>query len=774
MMAVWNQSWHDLSRRWKSYLFLLVIVAVVAGLFNVAVANTVQGMTLYTTLSQQVNGADAWLYLAPRGARAFETGKIHLAGATHAPSLRPVVGIDVSAQGVDERGEAFAFPLRPPTFDGIKVVAGRYLSKSQPFGAVVDIGLAKEKDLHLGQRIKLTDGSRSIRVTIRGFEDNAFTMNYPNSYATVLVTSKAITALTGEVPSQLPGFLSVRVNHPAAVPILLSQWENQFKPYGYATAYDRQIINSSVQAMVGLDVAFLLAFVAFAVIAAIMMVGGMVSAATLEQTRNIGILKSLGYSRRQVRAAFVWSQVLMGLLAGIIGVALSQPLIPVAATPFAKNAGMAADVPHQSLIWVCVLGAMLVIIASTTHFACLRGTRIAPVQAMFHGAERPTRFGFGVLRFLAKFRLPFAVAIGLRELLVRPLKSITVLIVTMFALCAVVLSLIMVSTIGSYENDPLRFGAFSDVQVQPVAALSPAALRKDMARLHGVRYYVTTEFSEHVQLLKKSLTYRLSAESSSNGVLPYIIQTGHSLERPGDVIAGAGLLNALGLHVGDSLFTVIDGQKAHLHIVGQYFDISNGGMEAVISPQTLRQYHQPALIEEVDVNLTDPGQTPAAIQSLKSIFGAKATVVSGDVTVLPPQITQLKTLLLSFSLALVVIALLSLFNTLIRFTLERRRDIGILKSIGMSPRQAIVAILTMGMSMVLVGGVISVPLGLVLDHTVMAWAATSQGTGAIPVWIPWRDIWWIMSATVLVSVGIALVPALRSVSVRPVEVLAAE
>jgi DNA-binding MarR family transcriptional regulator len=70
------------------------------------------------------------------------------------------------------------------------------------------------------------------------------------------------------------------------------------------------------------------------------------------------------------------------------------------------------------------------------------------------------------------------------------------------------------------------------------------------------------------------------------------------------------------------------------------------------------------------------------------------------------------------TLLLGIVAALGVFNTVVLNARERRRDLGMLRSIGMTPRQVTVMMMTSMGGLGLVGGLIGVPLGVVAHHVV--------------------------------------------------------
>jgi putative ABC transport system permease protein len=77
---------------------------------------------------------------------------------------------------------------------------------------------------------------------------------------------------------------------------------------------------------------------------------------------------------------------------------------------------------------------------------------------------------------------------------------------------------------------------------------------------------------------------------------------------------------------------------------------------------------------------------------------------------------------------LVAVAGLGVFNTVILDTRERVHDLGILKALGMSPRQTITMVLTSVAGIGLTAGVLGVPIGIAFHHYVLPTMGDAAGT----------------------------------------------
>lgn len=109
-----------------------------------------------------------------------------------------------------------------------------------------------------------------------------------------------------------------------------------------------------------------------------------------------------------------------------------------------------------------------------------------------------------------------------------------------------------------------------------------------------------------------------------------------------------------------------------------------------------------------------------------------------------------------FTVLLSVVASLGVFNTLLLTIRERRRDIGMLKSIGMTPRQVVAMTVTSVAWQGALSGVIGIPVGIVVHRLI----AENVRILAFPEHM--IDVWGapLLAGLALAGVAIAVLGAL--------------
>ena len=111
----------------------------------------------------------------------------------------------------------------------------------------------------------------------------------------------------------------------------------------------------------------LIAFVAVSLVVSSIMIGIITYISVLERTREIGILRALGASKRNISQVFNAETFLIGMLAGIFGVILSLLLlIPINAViaRFTAEQGLevSASLPVKSALFLIGLSTILTMI----------------------------------------------------------------------------------------------------------------------------------------------------------------------------------------------------------------------------------------------------------------------------------------------------------------------------------------------------------------------------------------------------------------------------
>ncbi|MBR1863304.1 MAG: ABC transporter ATP-binding protein/permease [Ruminococcus sp.] len=125
------------------------------------------------------------------------------------------------------------------------------------------------------------------------------------------------------------------------------------------------LMMSSVTSIIDAISYVLIAFVAISLVVSSIMIGIITYISVLERTKEIGILRSIGASKRDISRVFNAETVIVGLVAGVIGIGLSYLLtIPInAIIAHLTDVPMRAQIPVAAALILIVISVLLTLVA---------------------------------------------------------------------------------------------------------------------------------------------------------------------------------------------------------------------------------------------------------------------------------------------------------------------------------------------------------------------------------------------------------------------------
>ncbi|MGW9344090.1 FtsX-like permease family protein [Streptomyces albidoflavus] len=518
---------------------------------------------------------------------------------------------------------------------------------------------------------------------------------------------------------------------------------------------------------------FLAFFGVLGLLVALLITGNVVSGAVISGRRHIGVLKALGFTPNQVVAVYLLMVSVPALTGALLGTAAGA----ATAGPFLKLAFTGIEtggVPVGVSPWLiagCLLGMPLLVLLIALVPAS-RAHRLSAVEAISAGsAPRPGR-GLRAQRRLASSRLPRPVSLGLGRLFARPVRSAVTLAAVALGVTTVTLTTGLSATLVAFSGDGRR------TPVVDVARSSPAegesrrsADRRTEERLRALpgAEAVTARVLARAQLQGGTRTvsadfYRGDVDGPASRVVE-----GRWPERTGEAAAGPGFLRQQGLAVGDRFVVRAGGRQVPMTVVGKLLDGDAGAFTA--SWPTLARLAPGATAWEYRVVLAEGSDAAAYARAVRAVDPALRTSVSEPA---PGAVIAVVGFASVFTLLLALVAALGVLHSVLLDVRERRRDLGMLKAVGMTPRQVVVMTVASVAALGAAGGVLGVPLGIGAHRLVV------EHIGVIAFPDSMKDVWHLPHLTgvalagVLIAAAGALLPARSAARLPIAEVLHTE
>lgn len=754
MNAVLTAIRSDLRHRLQALVIAFVIL-LSSGAATLALSLAVESDAPFDHAFAQANGAHLVItYAADKTspARLHRTASAH--GVTQAVGPWPQVvvpyTIGSSNAGITPAGALFIVGRPSPNtpVDRLTMESGRW---ARSLGeAVISQSLADHWQIGVGDQLTPDGGPHGPALTVVGI---AASVNA--SLTDAWVTSGQIAAMESpKSPLQYQMQYRVTPSGTAADLQRATQAITAGLPAGAVVNSNNYLdVKKNADLLSSVMVPFLLAFSAFALLASIMIISNVVSGVVVASYRDIGIMKSVGFTPGQV------VQVLLGLilLPAALGCLIGIPLGTLGSQPFLLRTAHALNLPAPFTAAIPVdLLVALVIMGVATLAALLpawRAGRLSAVRAITIGSAPPSDRGSAIGIAASRLPLPRPVSLGLADALARPLRTGMTMGAILIGVATVVFALSLHLSLGQVAAHLIRDqyvqmevsrptpadlanGIKGQVGGPPIPSISDPKMTQILRSAPGTARFVS---EAQVQITVPSIAQRIPyyAYREPSSWIGFALISGRWFSHPGEVVAPTKLISEAHLHLGQSFTAYMNGHTVRLRLVGEILDQSDDDLLLRGGWAPLRAADPSLQPYTYEVQLR-PGTDPQAYA--RSLYdhvssgtgpiplGVDMTARSGD----NADFILLNGVIAGLALVLTAIAVAGVFNTVILSTREKVRDVAILKAVGMAPAQVVSMVVVSIALLGLVAGFIGIPVGLALHRQVLDFMAQAASATRVP------------------------------------------
>ena len=554
------------------------------------------------------------------------------------------------------------------------------------------------------------------------------------------------------------------------------------------------VVKKQASADIGAYIPLLATFGVLGLIVAVVIVGNVVSGAVVAGFRHIGVLKALGFTPRQVVAVYLTMVSVPAVVGCVVGAVTGFFAVrPLLAEGF-DDLGLGGGIGVRPWIWAVVLVGMPTLVAVTAFVPAVRAHRLSAAEAISAGSAPRAGRGLRVQRRLGGLRLPRPVSLGLGLPFARPGRSLFTVIAVLLGVTTVTFATGLAATLDRMST--IRDAANGQIEAHPSDGKS--RMVAEGGKPPTAPPTATTKTDAQVEELLRGLPDAARVAAIYGLPVPAVGQTqpltvvfvrgdfaamgyqreltaGRWTRGADETVVASDVMRERGLKVGDRITLELDGRRAVLTVVGELMD-GPQGPEGILADWSVltalapdRVVHPWEVFYQVQLRTGgDVAAYVAAVQAADPSIDAFDTSQVSDFVVTVVGFSSVLALLLS------TVAALGVFNTVVLNVRERRRDLGMLKSIGMTPRQVVTMVLASMALVGAIGGALGIPLGM-LAHRYVIPAAAESARVAIPQSV--MDIWYAPTLAVLALAGVAiallgaLVPARGAARLPIAEVL---
>jgi ABC-type lipoprotein release transport system permease subunit len=794
----------EFTYRWRSWLYLALLLALVSGLVLAGVAagrRTASAFPRYVA----AYGSDVEVFsfkLIPTIASLpeVEESTSALIPANGPPACRGCRLLANQNFGI--------VGLAPQNLAGqVKLLSGRMPDQSSPREVLASYTMQRDLGIHLGSHVRVRFASKAqlndvlndanvaphgplydFKVVGTVASENEFPATIGTNYA--LFTTKAFLRSVNDKTVFFHADF-VRLRHGAAD---IPRFQARARKVGAQGILDLDTTATAVTSSIRPQaVGWWILAALTALVGLIVLVQAQSRQASIEED-TYGTLRILGVSRRQlflvgmVRTAAIG---VVGVVGGVLVAYGLSSLTPVGEARLAEPTNGFSFDTWALLIGGTLLFAVFVVLGARPAVTAARAARTGGHYRM----PRPSR----TVGLLTEAGASPSALIGVRRAVQRgsgrpnvPIGS--ALLGSILAVSALCATAVFGSSLTHLISTPSLYGQPFDLSISVNSTGTPAQAEQLVANIERERTVtgITAGLSGDVSI--NGHTVAALGGQSIRGPLLLTAITGRLPRAPDEVTMGAATLREVGAHVGSvvrvSVPNAHGGTKTSTYRVvgvtsfppdfgtgglgtGAVFDFAGFGARCASGTMASRcaidETYSGAGVILVHTASTVAGRT--TLNRLISTYGGDAGLPIAPTNLV--NFGQAVNFPVILGSVLIVFGVATLLHVLVVSVTRRRQEVGLLKSLGFLRRQVVSTVLWQTTTVALIGLVAGIPLGVALGRLV--WRAFANYLGVVPVpVVTLGEIGAIALGTLVVANLLAVGPAFVAARIRPATLLRAE
>ncbi|MEH1477260.1 ABC transporter permease [Cutibacterium avidum] len=568
---------------------------------------------------------------------------------------------------------------------------------------------------------------------------------------------------------------------------------------------------------------FMGAFAVIALAVAAMVIVNTFTILVAQRTRTLALARCIGATRKQVRRSVVGEALTAGLIGSAVGTALGIGVTQLMLMGL-KAAGSPVDASVSVTVMSCIIPLIVGIVVTT--LAALsparRATKVAPVAALQPMTETPTRrigrvrIMLGALLFIAGAALVVVSATADMETNVAVLCGVAGGFVSFAGVLVLAPVLIggLSRAVGSAhlggvpgelaventQRNPRRtatttsallIGVTLITTVATGAATGRASIDKVMnghfpvdatVRAQGPLDKATIQDARKTDGVAKIATVTTATGTIEGGgdakqtTIQGVSSEFSQVVRNDSATKGLDSTHAVGsvpgASDGDKITVTVNGNKVNLTLVGHGQDTQG----IVVTQDVMTKLAPKAEPTQLQVRYKDGTDQSKTTQALSKSMSAHQGVTVASTADQKAQMDKVINILLGMVVGLlvisVIIAMVGVANTLGLSVVERTREIGLLRALGLTRKQVrsmfgTEALILSGIAAIL-GIALGIGYGIAGSHALFSSIMTVQAS------VPWVQMLVVAVVSVLAGWLASVIPGRRGAKIKPAVALAEE
>jgi len=520
--------------------------------------------------------------------------------------------------------------------------------------------------------------------------------------------------------------------------------------------------------------AMLLIFSVIIIIVVIFVIAFIISGSLLSDYKAIGILKSQGFSPRNIVMMYSGQYLILSVLSILPGIFLSYFVIKMITIGMIKSIGMAYanfNMLIPALVTIIVLTS---IVLTTAWFTSKKSGKIKPADAIRYGEpikKYPLKRSFEITKFKG-FTVTFM--LGTKQLISNKKQAFFLFITIAITVFVFVFSVNLYNTMLNLGKNYAYLGYDNSLltltRSDGVSHESLLKILKDDPSVKNVipwTYVATYPISSKGNNAKEGIGLTYDGDMDSIGVMNL---EGKNPDRDNEISLSVNTAKAYDKKIGDMINVYIEGKNTAFIVTGIYQSMLRGGWTYRIQMAAIRKNKPDFVPASYAINLKNGIKLEAFLLDMKKRFGNTIDIklsgqdIGKQFSSATGGIAILALLLCTIfsSMAFIIIFNLTLMNIY-----RQKKSFGIFKAFGMTPSQIRLSIVYNVVFTSVIGVTVGIPLGLIASPRIMGALMMNMGVAKFPFDVSIMGTIAAIFLCLLIAIVSAWFPSGRILKINP-------
>ncbi|MGE8206047.1 FtsX-like permease family protein [Heyndrickxia sp. NPDC080065] len=546
----------------------------------------------------------------------------------------------------------------------------------------------------LGDDFTITYQDRDYDYRIAGFLETTMMGTNNNGVMKFMLVENAYQSLADELGHQSKGLIIsvVMEDKKQSSKLINDFFQNVKKPQveesnSYIWGLDIEQLKNVDSLTINIIATILIAFSAIIVIVSLIVIKFRISNNIEDEMENIGILKSIGYTSRQILLSIILQYFLITLSASIVGIALSYALMPLIGNIISTLSGLIWIHSFDIIINLISIFFVTLCVVIVTLLSAFRVRKILPVAALRGGIQTHSFRKNYIPLEKAKGSLHFLLAI--KSMLGNVKQNIMILLIIM------ALTFVTVFSVVLYYNIALDKTAFVNLfETEPsnvyIAVKPDADTRELLSDIEEMDHVRKVNIFDTIKLKIDGKDVYTNVTDQYNQLDNNIVYEGRQPKYENEISISWVVSSQINKGIGDTVDVEYGAETKSYLITGLSQIIGDFGRTASLTMEGIQQLQLDYKGTTLYVYLDNISNNDF-IHNIQKQYGDNIVEtldidkkIESQTSMYTDAVFAIMVIVLTITVLVVVIILYLVIKTMIT---KRKKEFGVMKAIGYSTFQ---------------------------------------------------------------------------------------